>query len=459
MLEFLHRCVHFLRAREDFQANTKGQQNQAQSKRILYKGTLDKHGFLGNFGLQQPDSAFEWDKENGGPSNDRDLMPPPRTRLLNPSLHRHSAFSPKAGDIDAQSMASSSSHFSKYSGLPDAEQMRRAQRFADQVQVDPASGFWFKSEEGLLHHLGRRGLEPLLPAAWMVDFKTFPYELFNHDPEEFPLVTHMYEKQFRAIRALRDLIEVGHNVRDQVQARSKQIKIQHTVAKALSDYINWALADAGLYATSDTTPTHYILRRAPKQPVIEAVTKLATRMHGLLTTHRQFFPPDTAGLPSHSSELEPQVQDDSNGQMPPVIVGFLIYGPTASIFTLNARNADAAAAEKNPNRGVHLLGRFNFMDDAMDVWNALALAITACHLRMALLAAAKMDTDDEDKGKGARLIHGRVAGYISKGEFDESRKRKTVFLDDSGSDGPDGANTGMVKKRRTMVVDVDDPDL
>jgi hypothetical protein len=457
MLEFIHRCVQFLRAPKDAHGSTQGQQDQAQSKRALHKGALDKHGFLGGFDRQQPGSAFDWDKENGGYSNDRDLMPPPQTRLLNPSLRRYPTSSTKADEVDAQSMATTNSHFSKYSGLPDAAQMRRAQRFADQVQVDPASGFWFKSEEGLLHHLGRRGLEPLLPAAWMVDFKTFPYDLFVTDPEEFPLVTNMYEKQFRAIRALRDLIEVGHNVRDQVQSRSKQAKIQQTIAKALSDYIQWALADAGLYTTSDTNPTHYVLRRAPKQPVIEAVTKLATRMHGLLTIHRQFFPPDTAGLPANGLRSEPQVQDDSNGQMPPVIIGFLIYGPTVSIFTLNARNADAAAAQSNPNRGVHLLGRFNFMDDAMDVWNALALAITACHLRMALLAATNMDTDDQDQG--ARVIHGRVAGYISKDEFDEGRKRKTIFLDDSASDGTNRAEGGLAKKRRTMIVDTDDPDL
>ncbi|ETN42154.1 uncharacterized protein HMPREF1541_04095 [Cyphellophora europaea CBS 101466] len=402
---------------------------------------------------------------------DRDhmRMPPPSGRSQAPSMRRFIRPSTNNSEADARTIITGASRASKLVGLQDAEQMERARRHAEAFRIHPDSGFWYQSEAGLYYHLGLRGTEPLLPAAWMVDFKTFPLILFHGDLEDVPLITNMFSPQFHAIRALRELIEVGHKVRDQIQARQKTIRIQYTIQKGLEDYISWSLTDADLYHTNRTTPIHHIAHRRAGQTTVTAISELASHMYSLLVYHRQFFPStDTLTPPPsprqlkrepksitphlHATSTSPteedrQIHDDSPGADPPVIIGFLIVGPTASIFTLNARNADAATTTSDPTCGIHLLGRFTFTEAGMDVWNALALAIGACHLRTALLTQASPDVDDigadggvdqrlmeemrnKQQEPNSRMCHGRVAGYVSRSESEEIRKRKRNEVED-----------------------------
>lgn len=406
---------------------------------------------------------------------DRLLMPPPSSRRKLSNVHRFKRPSSVAGsligsDADVRSMVTKGSLTSKLGSLFNIDQERRALEHAEAFHIHPDSGFWYQSEAGLYEHLWIRGKEPLLPFAWAPDFKTYPTALFNLDQDDIPLITNIYSPQFHAIRALRELVELGHQVRDQMLAGFKLVKIQRTIQKGIEAYIDWALNDADLYSTADTVPLHHTARRHPEKTTIEAISALATKLHNLLDVHRQSFPdtptrapkspspsehardPATSGAmpppsPTRDSE-DPQILDDSQGDLPPVMIGFLVVGATATIFTLNARNADAALAGDR-TRGVHMLGRFNFTESRFDVWNALAIALTVCHLRSALLAVAKPDSEDED----AR--HGTVAGYLSKEEFEATKKRKrenTLQNDPDAMDidGSKGKHKGKAKAKETV---------
>lgn len=399
-------------------------------------------------------------------SNEKSLMPSPSTRLQPPSNRKFEYQSISGGrsfngEVDARTMGSRGSKSFRLDGLSEAQYERIARDHARAFRIEPESGFWYRPEAGLLEHLHMRAYEPLLPLTWAPDFKTYPARLFNLDPDDTPLITSLYSPQFHAIRALRELVETGHQVRDQLQASLRPFKIQRTIQMQIEAYIDWALSDADFYPGSQTIPIHCILQRRPKQKTEDAIVALADAMCDLLAEHRRFFqtpsalrrsptphelkrettsnspaPPASPGMQVDSN---PQIIDDPRGRLPPVMIGFLIVGPTATIFTLNARNADAATLAEDPTRGIHMLGRFNFTESRYDVWNALAIAIAACHLRTALQAMANPTAKKQEN----RLLYGTLAGYVGKEQHDAVRKRKR-----EETDGEDKANDHGRKKRR-----------
>jgi hypothetical protein len=420
------------------------------------------------------------------------MPPPPPIRHLDP---RHIAIGTHYNvETDAQSMATKRSRGIGSYDLSEDEFQKRKREHAAAFRLQPKPGFWYKSEHGLYYHLWMRGYEELVPISWAPDFKTYPTQLFDKDVEAASLIASIElpehhstraARQFRAIHALRELAETGHKVRDQKLAKFKIARIQGTIKRQIEEYVDWALSDADLYPTRQTLPTHHVAQRAQNQSVAEAISDLASVMHASLGQHRGDFADDeplamSSGLPELKREslsmspalpsfptedLDPDctIRDDSQGNFSPVIVGFLIVGTTVTIFTLNAQNADAEAGG-DKTYGIHMLGRFNFNEPHHDVWNALAIAIAACHVRNALLAAARPFSCGPD----ARLTHGAVAGYVNKEQHEaEKKKRKREMLgDDSDEEIYDGKGKGKKpvrqngrRKRRAIVAEDSDPDL
>ncbi len=56
----------------------------------------------------------------------------------------------------------------------------KAKEAIDQIEKDQ----WTEAEFALIQRLSMRGLEPLLPANWRMDFKTIPENLFTDNDEE-----------------------------------------------------------------------------------------------------------------------------------------------------------------------------------------------------------------------------------------------------------------------------------
>jgi hypothetical protein len=377
---------------------------------------------------------------------DRERMPPPP--LSRPPRDR-SPLSPEAtaapstynGSVMARTMPSTAGRLMT-AGIEDHELAERARRYQEAFKISADSGLWYQSEAGLYYHLGLRSFEPLLPASWMVDFKTFPVVLFERDLEADCLIRNIFGPQFHAIRSLRELIETGNRVRDLISARHKMSRVQQSIQHSLKEYLQWALHDGDLYEASSSKPVHVIAKRRSKQSTVDAIAQLADEMTIVLQQHARRYVKEHDYVlnptPIAGKEPEAEIHDDSPGKTPPVIIGFLIVQTTVSVFTLNALNAQAAEVSDHEGRGIHMLGRFNFLEDGMDVWNALALAICCCHLRKGLLATAiatpelkeRISLDGDDK----KIDHGRIAGYVSRAEYEAAKKRKHEDEHEASSD-------------------------
>ena len=370
--------------------------------------------------------------------NDRQRMPPPLSGKVAPSAFRQSKGSiagPAStfnGSVIARTLVSTGNR-SMLAGIEDYEQAERIKRHSEALKIPPDSGIWYQSEAGLYFHLGLRCLEALLPPSWIVDFKTFPPVLFEFDLEADCLIRNIFGSQFHAIRALRELIETGNRVRDLLSAKHKMLRVQQSIQTSLDQYLEWALHDGDLYEIPASIPAYVIAQRRKGQPTVDAIAHLAENMAALLQRHCTFYEteqhPEFPPTPlSSADEPQPEIHDDSPGRNPPVVLGFLIVQTTISIFTLNASNAQAAADAEDEGRGIHMLGRFNFMESGQDVWNALALAICCCHLRNGLLAKAivaehLVNVLDSNAGEFT-TDHGKVAGYISRKAYEVAKKRK-----------------------------------
>lgn len=428
--------------------------------------------------------------EENNADQDRLCMPPPpipgRLRVSPLNMPERTSAPPASGSTVNGSVIARSmpriSHRAMLAVNENAAQLERIKHQVKEVRVPPDCGCWFQSEYGLYCYLTRRGAEALLPAAWAIDFKTFPNVLFETDRESDCLIRNFGGSQFHAIRALRTLVELGKKVRDLLQAKRGMNRVQMTIRKALEDYISWAMIDADLHTTERTIPCHVIHQRTPKQPIENAISDLSIRMHRLLDKHRKYFHPNPIYNPvkQEIEEPEPILHDDSSGYNPPVILGFLIIQGTCTIFSLNARNADYIS-QTDPDdrgRGIHMLGRFEFRDKRQDVWNAFALAIAACHLRRSLCASAVLrpdfpvinitgDSDSDDisvhgpinptligPSTGADRIpfdHGSIAGYKTKQGLEEYKKRKRELSVVEEEEQGDGDDARQAKRSRSIL--------
>lgn len=104
-------------------------------------------------------------------------------------------------------------------------------------------------EEGFTHQeaqlflrIRNRGLEPLLPAHWEVDFSTMPGSLFF--PEKGNQVGHIdsvsLEGTFQATNALQALVMLGSTVRGRIENKRDP---EDRVMAALKKYVQWSVED------------------------------------------------------------------------------------------------------------------------------------------------------------------------------------------------------------------------
>lgn len=101
-------------------------------------------------------------------------------------------------------------------------------------------GFSFQEAE-LFQHIRKRGLEPLMPAHWQVDFNTMPDNLFSEpeDPAYIDAVTP--DGTFNATAAFQAMVNLGAAVRAKLETdQDAEGKVLFGVKK----YIQWSLDDA-----------------------------------------------------------------------------------------------------------------------------------------------------------------------------------------------------------------------
>lgn len=101
-------------------------------------------------------------------------------------------------------------------------------------------GFSFQEAE-LFQHIRKRGLEPLMPAHWQVDFNTMPDNLFSEpeDPAYIDAVTS--DGTFNATAAFQAMVNLGAAVRAKLETAQDA---EGKVLFGLKKYIQWSLDDA-----------------------------------------------------------------------------------------------------------------------------------------------------------------------------------------------------------------------
>lgn len=332
--------------------------------------------------------------------------------------------------------------------LEDQYIMEKARRHAAATDLPPNSGMWERGEKELFFHLSYRGFEPLFPGNWMTDFRTMPLSLY-HQPgdEEPPLIQHCKLSEFRAIRELQQLFNLGKNVRDKVLS-SPRVRKEGIIEKAISKYITWAIKDIGVEVLSLKTrrssksngllPIHVVVRLKAHQTTTDCLFEMKNKLHDLAARHRRArnihssIERDELMYGTPNSNEETCVAESSEEDLP-VLYGLMICKSVLAIFTMNSRTpplptsrgrgaelknnrrngqsptpSESVAREPissteanvqtkkpvllteleedyDPASDPRFISDFDFSDQAKDVWNALVIAIVAMQIRKDLL--------------------------------------------------------------------------
>lgn len=360
---------------------------------------------------------------------DRALMPPPamghRAQSELPRRTSHPLINPQhqipSRDDDAISFTSTALVRKRADDMNE-ELMEERRRYVAAIQLPQNSGVWSQTERDLFFHLAYRGFEPLLPQNWMLDFGTLPISVFVHeDTSEPPLVQNVKGNQFRAARALRQLFEAGHDVRDRVHVSpgSHREKILEQTVKR---YLHWALTDVGLRPSSraDYIPVHAIVTRRRGQNTLQTLEDVAFRLQRLAERHQRARHIRPSIEFQSSNEVDPDetrvIEDD--GALP-TLIGLVIISSVIAVVTLSPFSQPAVfssprvrqtasppssdpgaqsthKSDSNPDR-LRIIAEFDFSQKDQDVWNALGVAIVAMQIRKeALRARSGLPSDDVD---------------------------------------------------------------
>lgn len=385
---------------------------------------------------------------------DRTLMPPPaltpiKTRAVSHIIERDG----RGTSVDMDSLSHVSLGTKPSQQQPSDEfmndyNMEKARRHAAATDLPANSGVWERGEKELFFHLSYRGFEPLLPKNWMQDFPTMPLSLYERDDKEEPplIQIHKPKAEFRAIKELRKLMDLGKNVRDKVLS-SPGVKREGIIEKATKKYISWALADVAIKLPSTSTntigplPIHVVVKLKSRQTTTECLLEMKNKLHALRSRHcrarniHASVEGDQTSYETPESEEDTWIAESSQDDLP-VLYGIMICRSILAIFTLNSRTpAPKTLGSRHPARGGYrpsptatesiygnarvsdasteadmqlkhsnlvypeegeqleddsasdprFISDFDFSDPAKDVWNALVIAIVAMQIRRDML--------------------------------------------------------------------------
>ena len=133
------------------------------------------------------------------------------------------------------------------------------------------------------------------------------------------------------------------------------------IKRAIERYIRLVLQDANLLETSRVLPVYTVYTQKKRESTVGALGKVNRRMIRLADQYSRSF-----------------VGDDSS-EFPILIYGFFLCGPILAVLTMTIDDD-----QKKINTG-KLLSQFDLGERGQDVWNSLAIAITAMYIRSTLI--------------------------------------------------------------------------
>ncbi|THC97931.1 hypothetical protein EYZ11_002568 [Aspergillus tanneri] len=299
-------------------------------------------------------------------------------------------------DYETDSVASMRISKNEKSAMVFDFSMERAGRWTDAVNLP--KNIYNEEEKNLYFRLSMRGFEPVFPRHWQFDFPTLPESLFPRPNKGFePIVQVLGRSEFYAIKSLATLFTLGGRVRDCKILRKRP---EPLIKEAIRKYIRWAMDDAKIYVGPEAVPAHAIYAQRQNESILDALKRLNRRLHWLVSQYHKTLSVASVGEYNTSHSAGPNTRKAGHDfhRKYPVLIGFIVSGPTVVILTLNAD--PTSSTEKTDST---FMCQFDLGERGQDVWNSLAIAITGMHIRRTIgqlaadgLAGFKTTPVDED---------------------------------------------------------------
>ncbi|KAM0321689.1 hypothetical protein ACHAQA_009928 [Verticillium albo-atrum] len=309
---------------------------------------------------------------------------------------------------------------------------------AEEKKLFPGSTAWAEDELHLFEILYMRQYSPLLPRQWDMNFRGIPIPgvLFSTSDIEKPVIFSQSDNDFKATKALIQLIELTSNVRSLMQSGQKD-RVSACIRKELEDYARWAAQDGG-FDNLDIIPNVIIDVVDTTIGSARIEEYMQQRLRTLAARHREYWrinntqqqctslaapvkrETDATCEPNTLQELAspiiikredekaetihftyPETQMPTIGsryvQQPPVIYGMFIVNATVMVLSIDsAKEGDSAHVSYQVEVG--------FSVKNQGVWNAITVAIIICLARdhmMTLTSNFVQLVDDPDSDPDA----------------------------------------------------------
>ncbi|KAI5842987.1 hypothetical protein DFP73DRAFT_585641 [Morchella snyderi] len=208
----------------------------------------------------------------------------------------------------------------------------------------------FSNDEAtLFQRIRRRGLEPLMPAHWQVDFATMPDNLFQ-EPDTSAVIEGLSpEGTFAATAAFQAMVNLGAGVRGKLETRRE---VEGRILSVLRRYICWAVEDAAL--DNKHIEPMIAISSSQERGAEHCEQRMDKKLHDLAAEYR-----------AEEARLIAAGHDVESG-FPSTVYGMAVAGCVVALITLDARNRQA------PTRTLLVV---DFSDVTLDFWNAVGVAI------------------------------------------------------------------------------------
>ncbi|KAF8537614.1 hypothetical protein BDD12DRAFT_846037 [Trichophaea hybrida] len=304
------------------------------------------------------------------------------------SVHAH-----PEGDEEADSGIGGEQEFSLICEADEEQQLAELQ----------GEGFAYQ-EAQLFLRIRNRGLEPLLPAHWEVDFSTMPGSLFFS--EKGNQVGHIdsvsLEGTFQATNALQALVMLGSTVRGSMEGKRDP---EDKVMTGLKKYIQWSVEDvkASNYKEYSEIYPRIVLVRSNGKGAEYCESRVRRKLNEVASEVRQ-----------EEARLAAAAVPRADGTASSTIYGIAVSGAVVALLTLDAR----ILGDNTTPRTMIIL---DFSDITLDFWNAIAVAL--------LVIAAREDELARHAFYRAHDLKIELTSTIGKKRGWELKGRRTANFD------------------------------
>ncbi|KAI9703869.1 MAG: hypothetical protein M1836_007641 [Candelina mexicana] len=243
-----------------------------------------------------------------------------------------------------------------------------------------AAGGWAVGEVAFYHKLTMRGFEPLLPTLWAPDFKTIPLSLFSSNDKQ-TLINSVSGNDFRAIKALRNLLTLGSRVRSKIECGGHPEEMaRHEITK----YIKWSHQDSSI-VKKNHIPNITVAISKPDQSTTVVERQVTSTLRALAAQYRDTFRIHKSVENDTSSESGSESEIEKYSRPLPTLFGIIVAHSIVAFVTHDSAD---------PGATIRPMGMFDFGLRTMDVWNSFAVAILVVQARN-FLVGLRDELEDE----------------------------------------------------------------